>query len=418
MYAKLSDFISHVKAVGLPTSSHYYVELPAGFGDVRTVSMVCESAMIPGLIIMTNEIRTQGEAIEMPYHIAYENITLNFIEDNDFTARKYMESWLHAVYDRRTREVGYYDEYKRNIKIFMNDKAGNYIYCTELFDAYPKAISSLQVGYDNHSTPRTSVSFVYKYWVNTIVTPTGEPRGEFLPNSLPTGRTLEGISNVETLSNITGVGSSGFRAFGSATSGNVNVGSSMSALGSDFAGQFRRNGSAVNALMSSSGMSHPADIAIGQNLGGNFGSLGENLGKFGDSFSELGKNLSNITGPIQNVSRAVSGVAGVVNSIDGTLKRVGIDTKLSKIGKEINQTAGILGEVAQLGGVPGALGSVGANIGALSGEINQAIEGIKTIPGTTNQILGQLTKFSDSISRRGTDIANDASSLQSQIDNQ
>lgn len=171
MKATLQEFIANVRTVGLPTTQHFYVVIP---GFDKDELAYCNSTSLPGVDLMTSETRIYGEISTLPYAPMYGTQQLTFISDNTMGIRQKLEEWQNQAYDRKTRSVGYYDDYTKDVQIHVTDKAGNDIYCVTLYEAWIKSIGETQFDYSSEQLVLIPVTLVYKWWETTDVTSSGE----------------------------------------------------------------------------------------------------------------------------------------------------------------------------------------------------------------------------------------------------
>jgi hypothetical protein len=175
---KLNEFISRVKKHGLLTTTHFYIIIP-DFGGGRDALMFCDSANLPGLTLMTTEVRTFGELSTMPHAPMYQNIQLTFICDSTMDVKNAIESWMSQVFDRQNRQINYYDNYTKNVEIYLTDKAGNNAYKVTLFEAYPIAMGDIQLDYSAEGIVKVPVTLTYKWWESSFYG--NKYQEEFLP---------------------------------------------------------------------------------------------------------------------------------------------------------------------------------------------------------------------------------------------
>lgn len=190
----LSDFISGVRE-GLSRTNHFSVLLtpPSSLANDNIISpkmtkilLFCEQAQLPGVSFSTSQVRSFGEFKEVPYEKLYEPITLNFLADSNLTVKVLFDKWVNLIQDTSTRMYSYPDEYMTdNIKIFVHDVQNQKKYCVTLYECYPKAVTPIQLDYNNKEIMRVQVQIVYKYFTteqitngqtNTSVIAQNEPR--------------------------------------------------------------------------------------------------------------------------------------------------------------------------------------------------------------------------------------------------
>lgn len=165
MHRTLKEFITHIKTIGLPTSSKFSVILPnmVDSNNTETVQMLCDGIALPGSNIMTRDVRIFGEATEMPYGITYPTIMLSFIEDANNSVRKYWHNWMEMVFNKTTRTLGYYNNYAKPIDFETFDRIGTSIFNMKLQEAYPKSIDTVQMQSGNNSIVKLNVTIIYKW---------------------------------------------------------------------------------------------------------------------------------------------------------------------------------------------------------------------------------------------------------------
>lgn len=163
------EFISNLKAVGLPTASRFFVMLP---DSNNTLCMLVDQCQLPGITIMTTEMRTFGESREAPYGVTYPPVQLSVILDNKAGATTYFDWWSKLVFDRETRTSGYYKDYAREVNIILTDKNDDPIRKVTLIEAYPKTIGDIQLDYSNKDIIRLPITLAYRYWKEVPLTGT------------------------------------------------------------------------------------------------------------------------------------------------------------------------------------------------------------------------------------------------------
>lgn len=108
---------------GLAVGHLYHIELPplsvGGTASVNTrgLSLLCKAASLPGRQIVSTErvigLYTQKQA----YGFAVDDITLTFYALNDFGVRTYFEVWQSLAVNHVTGEIGYFNDYTRDVRI-------------------------------------------------------------------------------------------------------------------------------------------------------------------------------------------------------------------------------------------------------------------------------------------------------------
>jgi hypothetical protein len=172
----LSQFITEVKTGGIAKTNRYLItfEQPNIFTAnnelKRKLAMFCSQTQLPGVNISTFQSRTFGETREIPYERLFDNVNFTFYVDKDMLIKTFFDSWINGIQDTRTRTFNYYKDYITDIEIRVYDKQDASIYSVKLFEAYPKTITPISLGYDQKDIMQIQVSMNYKYWEPSVYT--------------------------------------------------------------------------------------------------------------------------------------------------------------------------------------------------------------------------------------------------------
>lgn len=206
----LNDFITNVTGKGLAKSNYFSaiiypppLMLQANFKSPITTTnfaLQCDSASIPGLSLMTNDVAVYGEARQMPTQRLFSEMSLSFYVDLDLTIKKYFDAWMDFIINPNTRTCRYYDDYTTQMEVIVHDKNFNIRYKVKLFECYPKAINNVTLDYNDHNPMKLSVSIQYKYYKIEDIVSDNEKLQEFLKNSLNSD--VSSVSSTNTTSTI------------------------------------------------------------------------------------------------------------------------------------------------------------------------------------------------------------------------
>lgn len=128
----------------------------------RDLSLLCESAQLPGKQITTIEWSLYGHNIKVPTNFIQEDATLVFNITNDYYAKKIFDSWQNKVISNESYLLSYDSDFKVDILIRQLDETDKIVYTTQLLNAYPISVQS--VALDNSAdsqTQKLSVVFAY-----------------------------------------------------------------------------------------------------------------------------------------------------------------------------------------------------------------------------------------------------------------
>jgi hypothetical protein len=427
-YSKLNEFITHVKGVGLPSSSHYSLLLPNLDGtsaSSRDISMLCESVNIPGLQFQTVENRTMGEITEMPFGVNYQPANFEILVDNNFSAVDYFQTWANMVYNRENRTVGFYEEYAKKVTLLVQNKNGDTIYEVDLHGAYPKGLGDIQLAYASHEIIKLNVSMNFKYWKeqyysakkiapvekaslkNSGISPfSAAPDNSLTSFISPFSKQLENTGKMPYTD---------LRSLQKNINGSPE--SILDSAGKTFGAETNRAAQAAAVAASASGASAPGEPNFGAKFGGLLNNLGKTSNSLGSAISGIGRSLNSVTAPLTAVAGSISSVSKTLGAIDNLMKAVGIkNTGLKGIVKDLNKTSSDMRNVAKLGGVPNKIGSVGANMIAVGTSMNVINNAIKNFPNTTKQMSNSVGKLGSVFSKQGSNLSEASGALQSNND--
>lgn len=173
MKATFLEFITRIKTVGLPSPTHFHIVIP---GESKLNLMLCESITLPGFNVMTQEVRTFGELSELPHAPLYNAVTATFIMDNNAQPRTFFLDWLNQVYNRSTRQIGYYADYTKDIEIHITNKGSGTVLKTTLYECYPKSVQDVELSYQGDHIVKFTVQFIYK-WAQELAEQSTGPTG-------------------------------------------------------------------------------------------------------------------------------------------------------------------------------------------------------------------------------------------------
>jgi hypothetical protein len=406
------EFLSRVRSEGLATGAHFSITLPSDYGN--DIDLLVEQANLPGLTIMTTEVRTFGEITESAYGITYPPIQLSILMSNTGSAFTYFSDWTNKVFDRESRTSGYYGNYTKDVTLCMLSRNDDIIKSVTLHECFPKMISDIQFDSTNHDVVRLNVTLNYKYWIEDKVTPIKlkaldiNKRFEFENAELNKWR--EAPHGVDAYENA-------LRDWGNPH----DIGPELSQFGGDMSGSLSRSiGSCTRGLSDKSG--NPLSIfgLDGEDTAGDFKStlnnLTSNFVTFGSGLSDLGKGLNQITAPVSAIAGSVAGMSGTLGALDSTLNALGLGTPFSNVRANLNKTAAGLGTVAGLKGLPGHINSVGANMGAMGGTFQQVSKSMSTASNAPDSFTSALNKLGINLERQGSNVSNGSSNLDSYAD--
>jgi len=144
----------------------------------KELQMVCESAEFPGKTLATTQDTSAGAAYTLPYETIYNNITLTFLARKEMYERAFFDIWMEGIIGNgqpkntsrlnnpilSAGQVNFYDNIVGSIKVVQLDTESNNVVTATLAEAYPIALSSMNLNWQENDTyQRFTVTFAYRY---------------------------------------------------------------------------------------------------------------------------------------------------------------------------------------------------------------------------------------------------------------
>jgi len=182
MTQKLNQFISQVQRIGIARANRYNViitppkKLPSlGNLGLSNMLLFCDQVQIPGVNISTIQNRTFGEFREVPYEKLFGDIQMSFYVDNNLTVKGFFDDWVNLIQNPASRTFEYYNNYISTMQIEVEDTLNRIRHRTNVYEAYPKTISAIQLDYSNKDIMKLQVTMQYKYWTTETLEVYDEP---------------------------------------------------------------------------------------------------------------------------------------------------------------------------------------------------------------------------------------------------
>lgn len=385
----LNQFITHVKQIGFVSGSKFELVAPMidsmSNTSANTVSMLCNSAVVPGHSIMTNELRYFGEATERPYGVVYTPVALTFYLDNDFSAKRYFDQWVGLVFNKDTRELGYYDSYTRDVEIIVYNKNEEEIDRIKLYETYPKAVNDFSLDYNQSGVAILTVQLVYKWWTSSSQT---ARRGETGPSEVPTNEIpAYGLGGQQP--EVESSGNQTFKTY-DGSGGDVNPTTEFQGFNATTA--FQQAGTNIHtdstrALTQASNLFGISSVEstqypqLGSLLSENSSTLMSDFGGFANGLSSLGSNLNTPTTATPQIAGSLSDMAVSLASLGNMMGSMGASTaEFVTISNNISQSANYIQSTTESPMLSGHFYSISANLSAAGSLINNSLATIQAHP--------------------------------------
>lgn len=406
----LKEFIAELKRKGLTSSSHFYVYIP-NFGTKYDVSL-CEATSLPGYTIGQSETRIYGEFVEMPHAPMYSNMNLTFLVDASMQTKLSMESWIKEVINPKTRAIGYYADYTRDVDIFATDKAGKVIYAVRLYESWPKSIGEIPLSYTTSDAMRLPVQLVYKWWNRLDLDSDGNPveviieqkqeQNRYETNGIRTGVTEDGEVP-------TGLIQTDDQVFSSAS-----IEENLDQFGQSVGPQFHRQSNAlVEAVNQNQTLNLPENLQAKKDLIMQSKSIARDMANYGKSLTELGNQLrTDVQQPIQNMSTSLGQLQTTLSTMNSAFSALGVGSPFQSTIAKIASTSAAISTVANLKGLPGHMSNVGTSMQTTSHVFGQQVSGMQQAAGGDTAIGNAIKQIQEQFSKIGNGTSNAAAALE------
>ena len=191
---KLENFLSQIRTQHAPRSDRFEVifNLPSGVEGsqefVRTLSIYCEEAQIPGLSATNLPVKIGAWTEYRTQNVEFltTELTFTFICDEMWAGREVFEDWISLAASVNSKEVSYYDNYVADIIVKSLSTEDDVLAAWKVIQATPKLNNLIPVSWNNQGLIRMSVSFSAKKWERIYdgvgIAPIGELAQPTQPN--------------------------------------------------------------------------------------------------------------------------------------------------------------------------------------------------------------------------------------------
>ena len=134
-----------------------------------SVAYMAKSGSMPGSTIGEIAVPFRGRKMYVAGDREYETWDVTFINDVDMVVRNALESW-HEGISAAVANIGPTDpsQYYADMKVEHLDKAGRKTKTYNLVDAWPTAISAIDLSFDNENAiEEFSATFRYHYYTTS-----------------------------------------------------------------------------------------------------------------------------------------------------------------------------------------------------------------------------------------------------------
>ncbi len=136
------------------------------FNDPRDISLLCESAVLPGRQINTTEYQNIDMTKKQVNGVIDEDVTLNFILTNDYYIKNMFDEWTSNVINLDSYKIGYKEDFTTDVVIQQINHKNIPIYGIKLVNAFPTTLTAVTLDNNSENTiQKFSVTLSYDKYV-------------------------------------------------------------------------------------------------------------------------------------------------------------------------------------------------------------------------------------------------------------
>jgi hypothetical protein len=100
----------------------------------------------------------------MPYGFLKDDVSLTFYDNNDYSIRRYFETWQNKVLNQNTYEIKYKNEYSADVYISQLDHRNRFVYGVTLLEAFPTTLNLIELNNEQNGLVEVNVQLSYSNW--------------------------------------------------------------------------------------------------------------------------------------------------------------------------------------------------------------------------------------------------------------
>ena len=140
------------------------------------LSWLCDTINIPSRSLTTTEFRTYGLPVKRPYGSVYTESQMEFLCTRNMGEKKFFDAWLNYIFNNRTYDMAYYDNYWTDIDIYHFDRSvsdandlDKSTYHIKLEEAYPTLVGEVSMNHTATEILKIPITFTYKKYVHADI---------------------------------------------------------------------------------------------------------------------------------------------------------------------------------------------------------------------------------------------------------
>ena len=190
----LQRFIENINGIGGLAKTNRFkvlIVIPTILGTsndaTETLSLLCETAELPGKTLQTADVKIYGPTYKVPYQKQFQDISLTFLCSVNGFERTIFDRWIDYIMPTQTSNLRFRNDYLTSIKILhlndadslsintftdeenrnvaIDDIGGTTIKEVHLDDAFPLGYAAQQLNWGDDGFQKLTVQFAYRRFI-------------------------------------------------------------------------------------------------------------------------------------------------------------------------------------------------------------------------------------------------------------
>ena len=171
--------VSFNAPAGVILEADSYLKTEGASNVTSRLSWLCDTINIPSRSLTTTEFRTYGLPVKRPYGSVYTESQMEFLCTRNMGEKKFFDAWLNYIFDNRSYDMAYYENYVTDIDIYHFDRSvstandlSKSTYHITLEEAYPTLVGELSMNHTATEVLKLPITFTYKKYVHADINST------------------------------------------------------------------------------------------------------------------------------------------------------------------------------------------------------------------------------------------------------
>ena len=135
--------------------------------DIDFTAFMCEGAQLPASNVGTIVIPFRGRQLKVAGDRTFDSWNVTIINDVEMKVRNEMERWMNAIANHADAGgVQNPELYFADLKVEQFDRDESVVKTYTFKDAWPSAISPIELSYSDDNIERFTIEWQYQYWTS------------------------------------------------------------------------------------------------------------------------------------------------------------------------------------------------------------------------------------------------------------